>query len=330
MLQYLKILLLFITISVSIADDPETLFNVAQSQLLSGDLDSAESSFNAALNADSYFAPALQGLSKLYLYKGDFTKAYENAKQALKLDEEGFRPWMAQLEETKQHFENAKRSIKNRIYEEAIKECNMILAKHPYSSAAEYYLGYIGLATKDIDMAAKHFNSALSFYPNYDKAKRGLYNITKSIYNQGNSMYKRGDLAKARENFLKALEYDPNFEPSYYQLGVLEKASGNSSNAKKFLNKAIALNPDNEKSWFMLGIVYELDRQYDEAITSYKKAIEVESKFSKPYGNLGKLLYVEKQEFLEAEAVLKDVTQLDTAYANGFMHLGILYKIQAL
>ena len=50
----------------------------------------------------------------------------------------------------------------------------------------------------------------------------------------------------------------------------------------------------------------------------------------KAYGNLGKLLYEVNQNYQEAESVLKEVTQIAPDYANGFFHLGMVYKIQGI
>ena len=75
MLQQLKRLLFFIAITICMADDPEGLLIQGNTQLEAGDIQSAEASFNAALDIDQSFAPALQALSKLNLHKGDIKKA---------------------------------------------------------------------------------------------------------------------------------------------------------------------------------------------------------------------------------------------------------------
>ena len=329
MTHLLRLITLIVTCSQLFAQDPEALLSAGENQLLSGDFIGAEASYNAALEADQYYAPAHQGLSKLYLYKANFSQAYNNAIKAVELDNDNYRVWMDQMENLKQKFQNAKRSIKNGMYDEAMKVCNEILNDYPYSSEAEYYLGYVGLARKDREMAAKHFKQALSIFPNYKKANSGLHNVTKQSLNAGNKSYKRGNLSKATSYYQKALEFDPNFYLAYYQLGVLEKKLGHSQTAIDHLNKVIEIKPEHDKTWFTLGSIYESDGNTELAIEHYNKAIELNPGYSKAYGNLGKL-YTESQEYKLADDVLKTVTQIDPNYADGFMRLGLLYIRQEM
>ena len=88
MWRLLRTILFFLTFTMAFSQDPETFFTTGEAQLSSGDLAGAESSFNAALKADPSFAPAYQGLSKLYLHKGDLKKANEYSIQAVQADED--------------------------------------------------------------------------------------------------------------------------------------------------------------------------------------------------------------------------------------------------
>ena len=56
----------------------------------------------------------------------------------------------------------------------------------------------------------------------------------------------------------------------------------------------------------------------------FRKAIDINPGYSKAYGNLGKL-YTDKQDYKEAESILKIIAQIDPEYADGFMRLGLLY-----
>ena len=89
----LKILTCIITITFAFSQDPEALFSQGESQLVSGDLTGAETSFNSALKADPSFAPALQALSKLFLHTGNLKKANSYSIQAVQADED-FREWI--------------------------------------------------------------------------------------------------------------------------------------------------------------------------------------------------------------------------------------------
>ena len=322
----LRTFILLFTITLIFAQDPEDLLSIGESQLSSGDYSEAELSFNSALQADPSFAPALQALSKLHLHRGDLNKANEYSIQAVQADED-FREWSKQIIDIGDNMSRAKKpgtsSDVIALYESIIKD-------HPYYSDAYFYLGYHYYKNSDIKTASINFNKTLEIYPDHKNAKTMQGNINKKLLNDGNKSYKRGDLEGAKIKYLQALEYDPKFEKAYYQIGTLEKAAGRSGQAIIYLNKALELNPENHKTWLSLGAIYESDGNFEKAIELYRGAITVKYDYAKAYGNLGKLLYEVKQDFQEAERILIEVTQIDTGYANGFFHLGMVYKLQGI
>ena len=323
MKRIFRIFILFNIMAVAFSQDPESLLDSGEKQLSSGDYESAEQSFNTALQVDPSFAPALQGLSKLYLHKGDLKKANEFSIQAVQADED-FRDWATKISKITEHVQNGNRNVQQGLYEEALAEYDAILKAHPYFPDAEFYKGLTRFRQKDIENAARHFSNALKIYAEHAKARKGLDNVTKQFLNAGNKSYKRGDLAKATSYYEKALEFDPMFYLAYFQLGVLQKKQGQSQAAIKTLKKVLDIKPDHEKTWFTLGTAYESDGNVDDAIFHYNKAIEINPGYSKAYGNIGKL-YTEKRDYKQAEDFLKTVTQIDPSYADGFMRLGLLY-----
>ncbi|SVB02346.1 uncharacterized protein METZ01_LOCUS155200 [marine metagenome] len=328
MMRNMRFSIFILTASLVLAQDPEELLKQGESVLLpGGDFDAAESSFNAALQADPSFAPAYKALSNLYLYKGDLNKANEYAIQAVQADED-FREWSNQITKIGEHIQNGTRNVKQGLYDEAIKEYEAITQIHPYFSEGEFYKGLTRFRQKDLEGAAQYFSEALKIYPGHTKARKGLDNVTKQFLNSGNKSYKRGDLGKAKDYYEKALAFDQNFYLAYFQLGVLEKKMGNSQLAIEHLNKVLEVKPDHDKSWFTLAVVYESDGKENYAIEHYTKAIEINPSYSKAYGNLGKL-YTKQKNYDMAEDVLKTVTQtIDPEYPDGFMRLGLLYLEQ--
>jgi len=314
---------LLFTCSLILAQDPEVLFSAGETQLSAGDYPGAEASFNAALQVDPSFAPALQALSKLALHMGDIKKANDYSNQAVQADED-FREWSDQITKISENIQNGNRDVHQGLFDEAIKKYSSILEQHPYFPDAEFYMGLTRTRQKDIEGAALHFSNALAIYPDHTKARKGLDNVTKQFLNAGNKSYRRGNLGKATNYYQKALEFDPNFYLAYYQLGVLEKKLGNSQTSIDHLNKVIEIKPNHYKTWFTLGAVHESDGNTELAIEHYSKAIEINPGYAKAYGNLGKL-YTENHLYKEAEDVLKTVTQIDPNYADGFMRLGLLY-----
>ena len=260
------------------------------------------------------------------LHKGDLKKANEYSNQAVQADED-FRDWSIKIGKITEHIQNGNRNVQQGMFEEAINEYDKISASHPYFPDAEFYKGLSRFRQKDIESAARHFSNALKIYPDHQKARKGLDNVTKQFLNAGNKSYKRGNLSKATSYYEKALEFDPGFYLAYFQLGVLQKKQGQSKSAIESLKKVLEIKPDHDKTWFTLGTAYEADGNNQEAIIHYNKAIEINPGYTKAYGNLGKL-YTDIGNYSEAEDKLKTVIQIDPDYADGFMRLGILYLEQ--
>ena len=122
-----------------------------------------------------------------------------------------------------------------------MQEYEAIAEKYPYFPEAQFYMGLTKFRQKDIEGAAFYFSEALKIYPDHQKARKGLNNVTKQFLNNGNKAYKRGDLEKATQYYLKTIQFDKQYYLAYFQLGVLEKKMGNPDQAIAYLNKAIEL-----------------------------------------------------------------------------------------
>ena len=324
--------LLLITIliygSFLFSQDPEVLFNQANDMMKLGELEQADSLLKESLKIDPSFAPAHIGFSELWLRKGDLVNANESATKAVQMDEE-FRPWWNGLNDIRTRIQNGKRNVQQGQFDVAMQEYQAIVEKFPYFPEAQFYMGLTKFRQKDIEGAAFYFSEALKIYPEHQKARKGLNNVTKQLLNNGNKAYKRGDLEKASDYYLKAVQFDQDFYLAFYQLGVLEKKMGNSDEAIGYFNKAIKIKPDFYKAWFTLGTSYEVDNNLDSAIVKYNMAIELNPGYTKAYGNLGNI-YTLLEDYDSAKDVLLTAIQIDPTYADGHLRLGVVYSKQEL
>ena len=153
MLQIFKPLFLLTIVSILFSQDPESLYNQGLSKLEKAEINKAEEALKESLKIDPSFAPSLQGLSKLYLYKGDLKKANEYAIKAVQADED-FREWSNKISKISEQIQNGNRNVQQGLFEEAIKEYDSILSEHPYYPEAEFYKGLTRFRQKNIDGAA--------------------------------------------------------------------------------------------------------------------------------------------------------------------------------
>ena len=313
--------------SIILGQDPEALLSEANSKMKMGELDLADSLLKESLIIDPSFAPAHIGFSELWLRRGDLVKANESATQAVQMDED-FRSWWNGLNDIRTKIQNGKRNVQQGQFDNALEEYNAIAEKFPYFPEAQFYMGLTKFRQKDIEGAAFYFSEALKIYPNHQKSRKGLNNVTKQLLNNGNKAYKRGDLEKATEYYLKAVKYDNQFYLAFYQLGVLEQKIGNSEQARAYLNQSILIKPDFHRAWFTLGAAYEADNNLDSALVKYSKAVELNPGYTKAYGSLGNI-YTVKGDYQSAQDVLLTAIQIDPTYADAYLRLGVVFSEQA-
>ena len=180
MKKHLFIKIVIIIGSLAFSQDLHSLVNKANNKIKSNDLVSAENLLQNVLDTDPSFAPARIAFSKIWLRKGDLSKANEYATLAVRIDE-GSRPWWEELNEIRSGIQNAQKYIQQSNFDEAFDEYESLTKKYPYFSQAYYYMGIAKYKQKDVQTAVLFFEKALNIYPDYQKAKKALNNVKKRL-----------------------------------------------------------------------------------------------------------------------------------------------------
>ena len=166
--------------SLALSQDLQSIVNKANNEIKSNDLVSAETLLQDVLDVDPSFAPARVALSKIWLRKGDLSKANEYANLAVRIDED-FRPWWEKLNEIRAGIQNGQKYVQQSDFDKAFDEYEAISEKFPYYSQAHYYMGIAKYKQKDFQQAALSFENALKIYPDYQKAIKALTNVKKRL-----------------------------------------------------------------------------------------------------------------------------------------------------
>ena len=166
--------------SLALSQDLQSIVNKANNEIKSNDLVSAENLLKNVLDIDPSFAPARVALSKIWLRKGDLSKANEYANLAVRIDED-FRPWWEKLNEIRAGIQNGQKYVQQSDFDRAFDEYEAISEKFPYYSQAHYYMGIAKYKQKDFQQAALSFENALKIYPDYQKAIKALNNVKKRL-----------------------------------------------------------------------------------------------------------------------------------------------------
>ena len=82
------------------------------------------------------------------------------------------------------------------------------------------------------------------------------------------------DHQNAELAYKKGININPNFQDSYYNMGLIFADEGKLDKAIEAFNKAISIMPDYAEAFYNLGIVLVTMGRLDDAIYAYKKAIE--------------------------------------------------------
>ena len=166
--------------SLALSQDLQSIVNKANNEIKSNDLVSAETLLQDVLDVDPSFAPARVALSKIWLRKGDLSKANEYANLAVRIDED-FRPWWEKLNEIRAGIQNGQKYVQQSDFDRAFDEYEAISEKFPYYSQAHYYMGIAKYKQKDFQQAALSFENALKIYPDYQKAIKALNSVKKRL-----------------------------------------------------------------------------------------------------------------------------------------------------
>jgi Flp pilus assembly protein TadD len=140
------------------------------------------------------------------------------------------------------------------------------------NAVAEQALGSVELDAGRLDVAERHFRSALELAPTLHGARLGLARVQarQGRFDEAAASYEallavlpgnvevannlaycrlqQGDLVRARELFARAVSADPRLAASTHVLGVLEAALGRHEQAVARLSEAATLSPGNP-SW---------------------------------------------------------------------------------
>ncbi len=146
-----------------------------------------------------------------------------------------------------------------------------------------------------------------------------------SLNEAGIRLSKAGEMEKAEENFLKAIESNPQYPQSYHNLGILQAAQQRTLEAIKSLEKLIELEPDIAEHYCNLGIVYYLEGTYCESELIFLKALEIDNNHPETLFNLGKLLFnLERTD--EAISLILRFHNLESSNTEAMFILGMCFQ----
>jgi protein O-GlcNAc transferase len=127
---------------------------------------------------------------------------------------------------------------------------------------------------------------------------------------------------EAVKSYQRAIEINPDFPGTYYNIGSILKEKGDDDEALTYFQKALELDSACADIYNLIGVIYQSKGRPDEAIAYYQKALDADPKFAMAYYNLGNVLF-STGSYDEAVNCYQKALQLHPDYARAFCSLGL-------
>lgn len=137
----------------------------------------------------------------------------------------------------------------------------------PDNAPALTQLGMLYLQEEKSAQARASFERALTVQPSYVPAHNALGELLAQ---------KDNDLARAKQSFLRALQYDPDEATTLNNLGTCALAEGNYVESANYFTQAIARQPQFIPAYGNLALVYSLQKEYATAQKYLQRALAIE------------------------------------------------------
>ena len=243
-----------------------------QDYLKPGNLESAISEFNHALELDANFAPAYAGLGEAYWY------SYEGTRD---------RSWIAKATEA----------------------CGRALQHDEQSSEAHNCLGTVYQGTGKFELSALQFERALQLEPTSDESVRGLASAYAAMNKPGEAeeTYRRAIALRpqywrgynmlgafysaharyddAAKMFREVIALAPDNYRGYSNLGAMYLFQGRYTEALPLFERAVAIQPTAD-AYSNLATTYFYLRQFPESASTFEKAVKLNERSYVLWGNL--------------------------------------------
>jgi hypothetical protein len=140
------------------------------------------------------------------------------------------------------------------------------------------------------------------------------------LLKQSNQLKRAGRLDEAIALYYQAIDINPNFAWTYYELGDAFFKQGNSDEAIVKYHRAIEINP-NAFLYYCLGNSLLKSNRLDEATPAYQRAIQLDPCFAECYNKLGEA-QLKKGEHSQAVSSFREAVALNPNKAWYHLNLG--------
>lgn len=235
------------------ADEGEVYYHYMKGDMdiLNGDVDSAIKEYKTAAKLSPYSTYIKIKQAYAQIQGIDIESATDTLTDAIKADGNNIQARML----------FAELLLSQKKYNEAIKQCDKVLAIDPFNEDAVNYKTAILIEEEKNDEAILLLKQFLQKYP--DEAF--------AYYYKGVAEQNMGDTTAAENDYITALKRDKDYEPAASALMAIYERGGNLQKSIKKMEELVHLSPNDDKiiaelAWFCV-LAAKKDKNY------YQKAI---------------------------------------------------------
>jgi tetratricopeptide (TPR) repeat protein len=157
---------------------------------------------------------------------------------------------------------------------------------------------------------------------------KGAVAEANKFFERGNRFVEGGSLARAKQEYEKALRIYPKHLDALYNLAITCDRLGEKGEAIDDYKRYLDIKGNDPDAWTQLGLLYDDVGSKNEARHAYEQALEVDPKFGRAHHNLGVLLKEQgdlKGAEMHLSAFVKLEEQAGRQNGDAYYSLGILY-----
>jgi len=143
-------------------------------------------------------------------------------------------------------------------------------------------------------------------------------------FTNGTTYYKEGELDKAIESFKNSLEFKPDNDKAFYNLGKIYYDQGQKELSLSYYKDAVRINPGDSLSLVAIGLLYYEKGNMEEALRYYNQTVDIAPKFGMVYFNRGTMFGQNKNYDQSLEDLTKAI-QYDSENSEAYINRGLAY-----
>ncbi len=221
----------------------------------------------------------------------------------------------------------AKQSITKNKYDEAFQDYEkalMTTAKIENVKLKSEQVGRIKNAYKqDLNEKAK-IESEAGQYDNAIKYANTAIeqdpDFALSYFNLGNAFLSKKEYDRSIDAYQKTVNLNPQNIDAFNKMGLSYEFKGEYDNAINVYNRALGIDSNNSVSWYYRGNAYQYKGMFDDAIESYKRAADLDPNLANAWFFMG-YAFFNKKQFDIAFSTINKAIQLKPELDEGLMDL---------